>query len=1243
MSSQRNTHHLIFLSCSLLALVLVSALLRGGVAASSEPRSRAMVPDSHGAWERLTLAGPLAGLDQVVAGDVDLDGTPDLVAGYAGETEKGSIFWYGFDPVTHVTTPHFVIDGSPGPLQLCDLDRDKDLDIIYADTSNNTLAWLECPADPTAQHWNWQLIATDIPDCTDLEPGRVDLDREFEVIAVSREDGEVLLFDPDENYSFWEETTISGSLEHARDCLLVDLDRDGDLDIVASGLDGTVAWYENREATWAEHEISTSLNVPRGLVAGDFNFDSWPDLLCGDSKGTIYIFQGKEDPANQSWSPTSVSDQFEELYQSQVGDLDEDGRLDPVLSTAGGLVWLRNTVEGFQGYEIDLGLPDSRGVTLGDMDQDGDLDVATAWGSQDHLLLFLSTSHDYQGGDVVFHPYPLQELQGPYAFDAADIDHDGLPDIAYSGDRPGIIQQRDDLQQPQVNILRDNGTAFSNLCLADMDMDGGTDLVMLGDEELYLFKNSGTNFAAWEAQVIQAGLTGDVQLELLDMNDDRFPDVLLRLENTSFWLEQNRSQPWESHEIAGFPGMADLFFSADINRDHLPDIVTMNDSKLVWLENTRDVSWPEHLISSDLAPTSLLPVDLKGNGTISLFYTQDAASFAGLLLNLGDGAAWDRVELAGLPEGLLAGSAGDLDEDGDTDILLHSPQNVSMVWASQEEGNLFSFHSIPVQEAMKETIILDMDLDGDPDILARDVNGSLSWYSNEMLLIELVDFQTGSFELLNPGGTLSLEGYSVSFGNNKLDLPLVNMPERGILQFRQGEEQPLDFQGFPSAIYYADLGGFPEPEYGELAMYFTSPEAAGPTILDFLVWSDNESWDQRSRGNAHQDAVSRGIWEPEEMIPIYGAEEILLRKSAGFDKNLASDFFVTALNVPPVTLSTVYLSINGVSTEEVNEGQEVKIHVTVTNDAGESFTGELVVYLESQEPEYELGRLTLELRPGEKQECVVSWIPVAGERTLHFAVEGIGGLYSQPLVVTQSFYVKEGDGNTEPEEGSSDDTLLPIPDVSPRTVVPTVSVIGVFGAVYISRREVSRYRWFALLVPLFTRLTKKDIEKDIEQQNFRGRIYQFIYNNPGAHYSQIKKDVGIGNGQLTHHLEMLQSLGFIKGRNSGKFKIFCVRGMNFPDKTERPVKLNMTQRSIVHLLFSTRELLSQKDIRNKIPEKVSQQAVSGNIKILEFYGIVRGVKKGTKRYVQIQSQVIIKGDNLVIPNGQGTQRVFFFS
>ena len=116
-----------------------------------------------------------------------------------------------------------------------------------------------------------------------------------------------------------------------------DLDSDGDIDVLsASVLDNKIAWYENDGAadpSFTAHTITTSANSVRSVYAVDIDSDGDLDILSasqGDDKIVWYESDGASDP---SFTANTITTSADGAFSVYAADVDNDGDMD-VLSSS---------------------------------------------------------------------------------------------------------------------------------------------------------------------------------------------------------------------------------------------------------------------------------------------------------------------------------------------------------------------------------------------------------------------------------------------------------------------------------------------------------------------------------------------------------------------------------------------------------------------------------------------------------------------------------------------------------------------------------------------------------------------------------------------------------------------------------------------------------------------------------------------------------------------------------------------
>lgn len=182
------------------------------------------------------------------------------------------------------------------------------------------------------------------------------------------------------------------------DCILSDLDGDGNLDIVLTrSLIDVVSWYENTGSGGfqAEQILSNGEgDFPSGVVAADFDGDGDSDLIFSCTGDDALFF--KENLGGGNFGSAQMVNASDNLIINPrnlvVMDVNNDGDLDIITSRNGADIWwfenLGNNNFSESSYLNSVPVGDHSRYLFSDGDGDGDLDLLSIETSEGDLNLW---------------------------------------------------------------------------------------------------------------------------------------------------------------------------------------------------------------------------------------------------------------------------------------------------------------------------------------------------------------------------------------------------------------------------------------------------------------------------------------------------------------------------------------------------------------------------------------------------------------------------------------------------------------------------------------------------------------------------------------------------------------------------------------------------------------------------------------------------------------------------------------
>ncbi|MCP4540455.1 MAG: hypothetical protein GY832_25230, partial [Chloroflexi bacterium] len=535
-------------------------------------------------------------------------------------------------------------------------------------------------------------------DSYDVALGDVDGDGDLDAVA-----NDFVFYNDSNTAKFTLSQTLVVSYGHG--VALGDLDNDGDLDAYVARGNGTntvpdQVWF-NDGGTFSNTGQSLSGHASYDVALGDLDGDGDLDAFTanineGDAPSSVWFNDGGLQGGTRGTFSTS-SDVGSSLSRGvALGDLDGDGDLDVFLandSTRSNKVWLNDGTGDFVDSGQMLGAQDSQDVALGDVDGDGDLDavVVNAGGSSWNVLwLNDGTGVFTDSGQML----AVMEDEG-YGVALGDVDGDGDLDIFFVHDTFSNQVWHNDGKGKFTQAQTINDGAWSNgVALGDLNGDGALDA--------FIANISGQASEVWlnRSNVLAVDPAPNSHAAALDtsLTVTASKQVSQSTVTTQTFVTHGGFQG----RISGTIDFGSIIFDSDQN--FFP-------GELVETSVTSDVLDYEGL---PLAP----------------YVWQFRAGVGG-----GVGTFVDSGQLLGLAGSSREVALGDLDADGDLDAFVLNNWDANRVWINQG-GDQLGTHGVfadsdqSIGDTNHQNVALG-DVDGDGDLDAFVVrNGSNHLWEN---------------------------------------------------------------------------------------------------------------------------------------------------------------------------------------------------------------------------------------------------------------------------------------------------------------------------------------------------------------------------------------------------------------------------------------------------------------------------------------------------------------------------------
>jgi len=310
-----------------------------------------------GPGRRWVRHGLDAGLGRIIAVfDFDADGDQDILGGGFGWARNDGAG--GFKVLTNIAANGGFAQGADVGL----FERNGlGLSVIYTYKNGEHVRRLTVPEEPASEGWADHMVYDWAGKSKDIDVDDIDRDGDLDIMFVGRDSDTLQWLSGNSGGTFTAHTFANAPSSIVHRCRLSDIDGDGKLDVLVGSKGSKLHWYrqpDSATSAWVENMIADSGDLnhdPLSIDAADMDRDGDMDVVVGEHSPPkpddcrLLIFENA-DGAGTNWLPHLVHKGDEHHQGTRVVDIDGDG--DPDIISVG---WTHNKVLLYENKAVTNG------------------------------------------------------------------------------------------------------------------------------------------------------------------------------------------------------------------------------------------------------------------------------------------------------------------------------------------------------------------------------------------------------------------------------------------------------------------------------------------------------------------------------------------------------------------------------------------------------------------------------------------------------------------------------------------------------------------------------------------------------------------------------------------------------------------------------------------------------------------------------------------------------------------------
>ncbi|MEI7585950.1 VCBS repeat-containing protein [Runella sp.] len=546
--------------------------------------------------------------------------------------------------------------------------------------------------------------------------------------------------------------------ESYRNQYMQDIDLDGDLDLLDQINNGAmVVWYEH-DANNNVFTRHTVLSLTGGEIASeifpvDMDLDGDIDVMAMQLSGTTARFVWYENNGTGIFSNNHVvaivSGIFAKYDLMKMADLNQDGKFDIIVSAYSGnnyVYWLKNIGDNLQ-FETAVPILTPANIiidfSLVDMNMDGKIDILYSCSNSNGSFMTLQyaqkTNTGYYSDEV-----SISQTLFWSNYTVTDLNLDGIPDVIVFNEKPNAFLawiKNNGNDSFVVNSIDTFDSEFISFYSDDFDGDGDNDIIGTYFDSNFIYNfnvyinNGQENFTKTQSK----------KLDYIDIlsgffinkwDGDSNKDLVITDNNFVYFLKSDESQNFsQEKKISLSKPLISNASAIDLNHDGLQDIVGLRGDESTMYKNVGNQYFSEKIkLIPDAPAAQNIFNDVDNDQLIDLIQVSD--STLKWFKNIGS-AQFEYKQTIITQQYITLVRTSDFDNDNDQDIILlkYKPtiSNIGSLYVLKNNG-LGEFESFLVDSLgvpnIHDLVVADLNGDSYPDICYQYGN-KLYWSKND--------------------------------------------------------------------------------------------------------------------------------------------------------------------------------------------------------------------------------------------------------------------------------------------------------------------------------------------------------------------------------------------------------------------------------------------------------------------------------------------------------------------------------